>query len=42
VCSGYAVIRALEMAMAVFAAGLSQGRVKLPLKDRQHPLSAKA
>jgi predicted dehydrogenase len=38
ICSGYAGMKALEMAMAVFAAGLGRQRVDLPLKDRQHPL----
>ena len=41
VCSGYAAMRALEMAMAVFAAGLARGRIMFPIKDRQHPLSAR-
>jgi predicted dehydrogenase len=41
VCSGYAAMRALEMAMAVFEAGLGRGRVVFPMKNRQHPLSAK-
>ena len=40
VCGGYAGMKALEMAMAVFAAGLARSRVALPLKDRQHPLHA--
>jgi len=38
VCSGYAGMKAVEMAMAVFAAGLARGRVDFPLKNRQHPL----
>ena len=38
ICSGHAAMRALEMAMAVFAAGLARGRVALPLENRQHPL----
>jgi predicted dehydrogenase len=38
VCSGYAGMKALEMAMAVFAAGLARQRVELPLKNRRHPL----
>jgi hypothetical protein len=42
VCSGYAAMRALEMAMAVFAAGLARGRVAFPLKNRQHPLGSGA
>ena len=37
-CSGYAGMKALEMALAVFAAGLARQRVELPLKDRRHPL----
>lgn len=40
VCGGYAGMKALEMAMAVFAAGLARGRVDFPLKNRQHPLRA--
>jgi hypothetical protein len=38
ICSGYAGMRALEMGMAVFAAGLARQRVELPLKNRRHPL----
>ena len=38
ICSGYAGMRALEMAMAVFAAGLARQRVEFPLKQRHHPL----
>jgi predicted dehydrogenase len=38
VCSGYAAMKALEMAMAVFAAGVAQTRVELPLVYRDHPL----
>ena len=38
ICSGYAGMKALEMAVAVFAAGLARQRVELPLKNRQHPL----
>ena len=38
VCNGYAGMKALEMAMAVFAAGLSRQRVEFPLKNRNHPL----
>jgi predicted dehydrogenase len=41
VCSGYAGMKALEMAMAVFAAGLARARVDFPMKNRQHPLRAK-
>jgi predicted dehydrogenase len=33
-CSGFAAMKALEMAMAVFQAGLTKGRVELPLKVR--------
>jgi predicted dehydrogenase len=38
VCSGAAAMRALEMAMAIFASGLARHRVGLPLKERKHPL----
>jgi predicted dehydrogenase len=38
ICSGYAGMKALEMVMAVCAAGLARRRVELPLKDRKHPL----
>jgi hypothetical protein len=38
-CSGFAAMKSLEMIHAVFAAGLSRGRVDLPLKNRQHPLA---
>ena len=38
ICSGYAGMKALEMAMAVFAAGLARQRVEFPLKNRSHPL----
>ena len=38
VCSGYAGMKALEMAMAVFDAGLGRQRVEFPLKNRKHPL----
>ena len=37
-CSGHAAMKSLEMIHAVFAAGLSRGRVELPLKKRGHPL----
>lgn len=40
VCDGYAAMKSLEMIHAVFAAGISRGRVELPLKKRQHPLAA--
>lgn len=40
-CSGLAGMRALEMAHAVFAAGLARARVSLPLANRQHPLARK-
>ncbi|HNR71717.1 MAG TPA: Gfo/Idh/MocA family oxidoreductase [Verrucomicrobiota bacterium] len=39
-CSGYAGMKALEMAMAVFAAGLARQRVAFPLANRNHPLRA--
>lgn len=38
VCSGFAAMKALEMAMAVFAAGLARQRIEIPLKDLRHPL----
>jgi predicted dehydrogenase len=37
-CSGRDAMRALEMVMAVYQAGLSGRRVLLPLTDRSHPL----
>ncbi len=37
-CSGHSAMGALEMVMAVFAAGLKKTRVQFPLKERQHPL----
>jgi hypothetical protein len=40
VCSGYAAMKSLEMIHAVFAAGLSRGRVEFPLQNRAHPLAA--
>ena len=39
-CSGEAGLRAVEMCMGVFEAGLSGHRVSFPLKKRQHPLGA--
>jgi predicted dehydrogenase len=39
ICSGLAAMKALEMIHAVFAAGISQGRVSLPLQSRAHPLA---
>ena len=38
VCSGFAAMKSLEMIHAVFAAGISRGRVALPLVERGHPL----
>lgn len=38
VCSGHAAMKSLEMIHAVFVAGVSRGRVELPLKNRAHPL----
>jgi hypothetical protein len=32
-------MKALEMAMAVFDAGVKRKRVELPLKRREHPLT---
>lgn len=40
-CSGFAGMKALEMAHAVLAAGLSGGRLPLPLTERTHPLARK-
>lgn len=37
-CSGRAGMKALEMVMAVYQAGLSGNRVTFPLTDRRHPL----
>jgi hypothetical protein len=37
-CRGYNAMKAIEMVMAVYAAGLSRGRVTLPLQQRVHPL----
>ena len=39
-CSGRDAMRALEMVMGVYQAGLSGKRVTLPLTDRRHPLAA--
>jgi predicted dehydrogenase len=38
VCSGHAAMKSLEMIHAVFAAGISRGRVTWPLRVRSHPL----
>ncbi len=38
-CSGRAGMKALEMVMAVYQAGLSGNRVAFPLADRRHPLA---
>lgn len=38
VCSGRAAMKSLEMIHAIFAAGMSRGRVGLPLQNRRHPL----
>ena len=37
-CSGQAAMRALEMVMAVYHAGLTGKRVPFPLNNRKHPL----
>jgi predicted dehydrogenase len=42
VCSGYAGMKALEMAMAVFEAGLTKQRVEFPVNKRGHTLSRKS
>jgi predicted dehydrogenase len=39
VCSGFNRMKALEMALAVFGAGLAKTRVTLPLATRTHPLA---
>jgi predicted dehydrogenase len=39
VCSGYNGMKAVEMCMGVFEAGLNRGRVAFPLKNRKHPLA---
>jgi len=38
VCNGHAAMKALEMVMAVFAAGLERTRINFPLANRNHPL----
>ena len=40
-CSGANALAAMEMVHAVFAAGL-QGRVAIPLAEREHPLRSTA
>jgi len=40
-CSGHDAMRALEMVMAVYEAGLSGARVPLPLMNRKHPLAGR-
>ncbi len=42
VCSGLAGTKALEMALAVFQAGLQRSRVDFPLKNRRHPFQSAA
>lgn len=39
-CSGHDGMKAVEMCMGVFDAGLSRARVSFPLKSRKHPLAA--
>jgi predicted dehydrogenase len=39
VCSGYDGMKAVEMCMGIFEAGLSRARVSFPLKNRKHPLT---
>jgi predicted dehydrogenase len=39
ICSGYNGMKALEMCMGVFEAGLSRERVSFPLKNRKHILA---
>ena len=38
-CSGRRGLEAVEIAMAVFAAGLSGDRIRFPLAQRTHPLA---
>ena len=40
VCSGYNGMKALEICMGVFEAGLNRARVTFPLGNRKHPLAA--
>lgn len=40
VCNAHAAMKSLEMIHAIFAAGVSRGRVELPLRHRAHPLAA--
>jgi predicted dehydrogenase len=39
-CSGRNATKAMEMVMAVYRAGLDATRVRLPLKERGHPLAS--
>lgn len=39
-CSGTAAMKSLEIIHAILRAGLTRGRVALPLADRAHPLAA--
>ena len=41
-CSGANALAAMEMVHAVFAAGLRQERVAIPLAEREHPLRSTA
>jgi predicted dehydrogenase len=41
-CSGHAGMKAVEMCMGVFEAGLSGSRAAFPLKNRQHPLEVRS
>ena len=38
VCSGYHAMKAIEICMGIFDAGLRRTRVSFPLKNRKHPL----
>lgn len=40
ICSGHDGMKAVEMAHAVFTAGLTRERVSFPLANRSHPLAA--
>ena len=39
ICSAYNAMKAVEMCMGIFEAGLSRERVTFPLKNRKHPLA---
>ena len=39
ICSGHNGMKAIELCMGVFEAGLTRARVAFPLKNRKHPLA---